>query len=115
MTDVPDQVRVALARAFSPGPDGQERRLQGLLEVLTLSAAGNPVPSPATVRTGSLVRDSDERWCGALLVAEFGVFASEPVEDGLIFLPWHNVTAFAPAPGAPGACDPTRRPKPPFP
>ena len=113
MTDVPDQVRLALARAFALGPDDQERRLQGLLEVLTLSAAGNPVPSPATVRAGSLVRDSDERWCAALLVAELGVFAGVPVDDGLVFLPWHNITAFAP-PGAPGQCDSAPRPKPPF-
>jgi hypothetical protein len=106
MTDVPEQVRVALARAFfSQGPEDEGRRLQALLEVLALAAAGNPVPSPATVRAGSLVCDCDENWRAAQLVGELGVFASDPVAENLVFLPWHRITAFArldPPPGAEG-------------
>lgn len=106
MTDVPEHVRVALARAFSPpGATDDGNRLQALLDLLTLAAAGNPVPSPATVRTGSLVCDSDENWRAAQLVGELGVFASDPEGESLVFLPWHRITAFArvdPPPGAQG-------------
>lgn len=98
MTHVPEHVRIALARAFPQGPDPQGHRLQALLDVLVLAAAGNPIPSPATVRAGSLVRDAAETWLGAHLVAECGVFASDPAADELLFLPWHEITAFASAP-----------------
>ena len=103
MTDVPEQVRVALARAFSSwGTAGEGDRLHALLAVLAMAAAGSPVPSPANVRAGALVRDPDERWRKVLLVGELGVFASDPVADSSVFLPWYKITAFSPVPPPPG-------------
>lgn len=103
MTDVPEQVRVALARAFSPwGVAGEGDRLQALVTVLGLAAAGIPVPSPSSVHAGALVCDPDERWRKVLLVGELGVFASDPVADSSVFLPWYKITAFSPVPPPPG-------------
>jgi hypothetical protein len=103
VTDVPERVRVALARAFSSwGVAGEGDRLQALVIVLTLAAAGNPVPSPSTVHAGALVRDPEDRWRKVLLVGELGVFASDPVLDSSVFLPWYKITAFSRVPPPPG-------------
>lgn len=103
MTDVPEHVRVALARAFSPwGVAGEGDRLQALMAVITFAVAGDPVPSPSTVHAGALVRDPEGRWRKVLLVGELGVFASDPVVDSSVFLPWYKITAFSRVPPPPG-------------
>jgi hypothetical protein len=111
VTDVPADVLAALRRAEDCRLRGAHKEHLGALLVLAaLAAAGRAVPSAASVRTGSLVRDRRGVRRRVLKVSAGSVAATSPPPARNVRIPWHKITGFCDPPPPPGTVTRRRTP-----